>query len=80
VAHRDLVALGYSDRAIKTRIATGRLHERYKGVYSVGYRKLTREGHWMAAVLAYGPTAVLSHRSAAALWASCPTRRRRRST
>jgi Protein of unknown function (DUF559) len=68
VAYRQLVALGYSHEAIKTRIATGRLHPIYKGVYAVGHRTLTREGRWMAAVLAYGPNAVLSHRSAAALW------------
>ena len=33
-----------------------------------GHRVLTREGRWLAAVLACGPGAVLSHRSAAALW------------
>ncbi len=34
-------------------------------------------GWWMAAVLACGPGAVLSHRSAAALWDICPERSRR---
>ena len=34
----------------------------------MGYSQLTREGRWMAAVLAGGPDAVLSHRSAAVLW------------
>ncbi|HEX6654190.1 MAG TPA: DUF559 domain-containing protein [Thermoleophilaceae bacterium] len=38
-------------------------------MYSVvGRRLLTRRGFWMAAVLACGPGAVLSHRAAAALW------------
>jgi hypothetical protein len=38
------------------------------GVYAVGRPALTREGRWMAAVLACGEGAALSHRSAAALW------------
>ena len=40
----------------------------HRGVYAVGHRVLTRRGRWMAAVLAGGPGAVLSHASAAALW------------
>jgi len=60
--------LGYSPKAIKHRLASGRLHRVFRGVYAVGWPLLTREGQWMAAVLACGPDAVLSHRSAAALW------------
>lgn len=40
----------------------------HQGVYAVGHPLLTREGRWTAAVLACGSEAVLSHRSAAALW------------
>lgn len=40
----------------------------HRGVYAVGRRRLTRHGEWMAAVLACGEGAVLSHDSAAALW------------
>jgi hypothetical protein len=40
----------------------------HRGVYAVGHRSLRPEGHWLAAVLAGGDGAVLSHRSAAALW------------
>jgi hypothetical protein len=40
----------------------------YETVYAVGYRLLTADGYRMAAVLACGPEAVLSHRSAAAHW------------
>jgi very-short-patch-repair endonuclease len=40
----------------------------HRGVYAVGHPALTREQGWLAAVLACGPAAVLSHRSAAALW------------
>ena len=46
---------------------TGRLHRAYYGAYSVGHAPLTREARYMAAVLACGPDAVLSHRSAADL-------------
>jgi len=39
-----------------------------RGVYAVGRPQLGERGHWMAAVLACGSPALLSHRSAAALW------------
>jgi very-short-patch-repair endonuclease len=42
----------------------------------VGRPQLTRYGRWMAAVLSCGPEAVLSHRSAAALWEIAPEGRR----
>jgi hypothetical protein len=63
----QLAALGFDRDAIKHRVAVGRLHPVARGVYAVGRRALAREGHWMAAVLACGDGAVLSHRSAAAL-------------
>jgi very-short-patch-repair endonuclease len=68
VEHGQLVALGYGADAIHHRIRAGRLHPRYRGVYSVGHRILTPKGHIRAAVLAYGPQAVASHYSAARLW------------
>lgn len=68
VATWQLVALGLTHDDIGYRAQSGRLHRIHRGVYAVGYRKLTRQGHRMAAVLAYGPDAVLSHRSAAAHW------------
>jgi predicted transcriptional regulator of viral defense system len=55
-------------RGAHERIAAGRLHPVHQGVYAVGHARLTREGRYMAAVLACGPGAVLSHRSAADLW------------
>jgi len=67
VAHRQLIALGLSASAIHRRVKAGRLHIIHRGVYAVGRRKLTVRGRWMAAVLACGPDAVLSHRDAAAL-------------
>ena len=45
----------------------GRLHRVHRGVYAVGHSVLTLRGLWMAAVLACGDGAVLSHRDAAAL-------------
>jgi hypothetical protein len=60
---------------VRSRVQAGRLHPKYRGVYAVGRSDLTREGNWMAAVLAYGPRAVLSHRSAGALWGLCPDNR-----
>ena len=44
----------------------------WRGVYAVGRPLLDRHGRWTAAVLACGPDAVLSHRSAAALWGFGP--------
>ena len=44
------------------------MHLVMRGVYAVGWARLTPQGRWMAGVLACGEDAVLSHRSAAALW------------
>jgi predicted transcriptional regulator of viral defense system len=68
VARAQLAALGLGRGAIDRRLSRGRLHPLHRGVYAVGHRVVSREGWWMAAVLAAGPGAVLSHRSAAALW------------
>src|SRR5690242_1574403 len=68
VARRQLRELGMSDRGIAHRVAAGRLHRIHTGVYAVGHAALGARGRWMAAVLACGPTAVLSHASAGALW------------
>jgi very-short-patch-repair endonuclease len=68
VARRQLLELGFPPRAIKHRLWKGRLHPVWRGVYAVGRPELSRYGVWMAAVLSCGPGAVLSHRSAAALW------------
>lgn len=49
-------------------MARGRLFPVSLGVYAVGWPALTQKRRWMAAVLAGGEGAALSHRSAAALW------------
>jgi very-short-patch-repair endonuclease len=68
VARGQLLALGVEPRALSHRLAAGRLHQMHLGVYAVGHTVLGVRGHWMAAVLACGPGAALSHASAAALW------------
>jgi predicted transcriptional regulator of viral defense system len=76
VAREQLRGLGLSLDAIDRRVQGGRLHVLHRGVYAVGHRAVTRDGHRLAAVLAGGRGAVLSHRSAAALWGIRETARR----
>ncbi len=64
----QLRRLGIAKDIASQRARSGRLHRVHEGVYSVGHALLTQEGRWMAGVLACGSGAVLSHRSAAALW------------
>ena len=68
VTLRQLWAAGLGNNAIYHRVRCGRLHRLYRGVYAVGHRHLTREGRRLAAVVALGDGAALSHVSAAALW------------
>jgi very-short-patch-repair endonuclease len=67
VARRQLVAMGVGNRAVGDRLRRRSLIRLHRGVYAVGHRRLTIEGRWLAAVLAVGSGAVLSHRDAAAL-------------
>lgn len=75
VARSQLLELGIGSRSIEHRIAKGRLHPLWRGVYAVGRPEVSESGRWMGAVLACGPTALLSHRSAAALWRIAPVPR-----
>ena len=68
VTRAQLAALGAGRCAIERRVASGRLHRVHKGVYAVGHTALPRNGTLIAAVLACGEGALLSHRSAAELW------------
>ena len=67
VAIAQLHELGWTTSAVSGRLAAGKLHRLHRGVYAVGHSKLSKRGRWMAGVLASGPRAVLSHRSAAEL-------------
>jgi very-short-patch-repair endonuclease len=68
VTHRQLLDLGLSATAIQYRVEIGRLHRLYRGVYAVGHRPLSPYALALAAVLACGSGAALSHGSAATLW------------
>jgi very-short-patch-repair endonuclease len=68
VSHAQLIEIGLTPRTIGRRLEAQRLHELHRGVYAVGHRHVSRHGRYLAAVLASGSGAVLSHRSAAALW------------
>ena len=68
LARHQLIGVGYTREAIDHRIRKGRLHPLHRGVYVVGRPHATDHGRWMAAVLACGDGAVISHSSAAALW------------
>lgn len=69
VTRAQLLAAGVSESAVKHRLRTGRLHRVWPSVYAVGRPSLTRNGRWMAAVLASGEGAVLSFLCAGGLWA-----------
>jgi very-short-patch-repair endonuclease len=68
VSRWQLLRLGIAGHAIEHRVERHRLFPCHAGVYSVGRSELSREGRLMAAVLAGGPGAVLSDRSAGGLW------------
>jgi very-short-patch-repair endonuclease len=69
VSRDQLLSLGWSSDSVFHRIERGRLHPLWAGVYAVGRPEVTQHGRWMAAVLACGSGAALSHQSAAQLWA-----------
>jgi very-short-patch-repair endonuclease len=68
VERAQLIALGLSVAEIEGRVRRATLHTVHRGVYAVGHLGLTRNGRFMAAVLACGDGAALSHFSAAVLW------------
>ena len=68
VGRAQLLALGLGQDAVDWRVRRRRLLTVHRGVYAVGHLSLTRNGRFMAAVLACGEGAALSHFSAAVLW------------
>src|SRR5690242_16406012 len=74
VALWQLIELGLTRQAVHRWVKAGWLHWLYRGVYAVGHRRLSPHGWIMAGVLAHGPEAVASHRTAAWLWDLLPDR------
>ncbi|HKP20972.1 MAG TPA: DUF559 domain-containing protein [Thermoleophilaceae bacterium] len=68
VSRIQLLGLGMGADAIEWGMKRRRLLRVHRGVYAVGHLALTRNGRFMAAVLACGEGAALSHFSAAVLW------------
>jgi very-short-patch-repair endonuclease len=69
IARRQLLALGFSDKAIKHGIASGRLFRtEFRGVYALGRPEFTKYARWMGAVLSRGDGTALSDDPAGALW------------
>jgi very-short-patch-repair endonuclease len=68
LARWQLTSLGLGRGAIAARLRAGRWRRIHPGVYATGDAALSREGRFIAAVLACGEGAVLSHGSAAFLW------------
>jgi very-short-patch-repair endonuclease len=68
ISHEQLTELGVGRGEIARRVATSRLHRLHRGVFAVGHAAPRAEARWLAAVLACGRDALLSHHSAAALW------------
>jgi hypothetical protein len=63
---------GLEPKSIRHRVASRRLHVIHDKVYSVGRERLTQDERFMAAVLAGGLDARVSHEAAAALWGVRP--------
>jgi very-short-patch-repair endonuclease len=72
VTTAHLFALGMGHDAIEYRLRVGRLHPLHRGVYAIGHPDITLHGRFLAAVLAVGADAVLSHRIAAVLHGFAP--------
>jgi hypothetical protein len=68
LTHAQLASIGVGRRTIDRWLASGRLRAVHRDVYTLGPQSLNKRGKWLAAVLAMGPGAMLSHESAAALW------------
>ncbi|MGH2897184.1 MAG: DUF559 domain-containing protein [Solirubrobacteraceae bacterium] len=73
VSLAQLRRAGLAIGAVNARVRAGRLHRLHTGVFAVGHTRLSREGRWLAAVLALGDGAALSHVSGAALWGLRPS-------
>ncbi len=65
ISRPQLRDAGIAPTTITRWVDTGHLFRLYRGVYAAGHPQLSREGRWMAAVLAGGVHSFLSHWSSA---------------
>jgi very-short-patch-repair endonuclease len=72
VTTAQLHACGLGRSAIARRVGRGHLHRLHRGVYLVGHRAPSSLGREIAAVLACGEGALLSHQAAASVWGIRP--------
>lgn len=68
ILRQQLLDAGLGSRTIRRRVEAGRLYPLYRGAYVLGREGISEHGEWQGAVLVGGDGALLSHRSAAALW------------
>jgi len=73
VSRKQLAALGFERNEIGWRVTSGRLIRIHQGVYAVGHADLSDRARCIAALLAVGPGASLSHRTALALHRLIPS-------
>jgi hypothetical protein len=65
VSKRQLLELGFTRDAVRRRVERKQLLRLHDGVFAVGHAALTADSRRLAAVMACGPKALLSHRAAA---------------
>ena len=68
VTTAQLLEAGIGEATVRRWVAKGRLHRVFRAVYAVGHPSLMPFARELAAVLACGEWALISHGSAAALW------------
>jgi GNAT superfamily N-acetyltransferase len=68
ITRRQALDAGLTDAKIRTHLAAGRWERVHKGVFRIAGAPRTWEGRAFAAVLACGPSALVSHACAAHLW------------
>jgi hypothetical protein len=74
---RQAIALGINPRSVQKGVAARHVYRIHHGVYGIAPPSLlSLKGRYLAAVLAFGDAAALSHRSAADLWGIRKTDRR----
>lgn len=68
VSGSQLRELGFSSWSIQRRVQLGRWHRLFRDVFALGTPLLSAHGRLLAAALACGPHALVSHRAAAHIW------------